>query len=80
MPRMCGKVSADTLHTLFSEEETQRDLAKHLQPVVAHRLVCYRFQVELLVDRRLRGYEMDVWIYPDSDMVGLSLRGEVHSL
>ena len=32
--RMCGEVSTDTLYTLFSEEKTQRDLAKHLQPVV----------------------------------------------
>lgn len=50
--RMCGEVSTDTLYTLFSEEKTQRDLAKHLQSVVSHRLVCHRFQMEFLGDQR----------------------------
>lgn len=59
MSRMCKKVSTDTLYTLFSEEETQRDLAKHLQPIVSHRLVCYRFQVDFL---KTEGFEDMRWL------------------
>ena len=44
---------------MFSEKETQRGLAKHLQLVVSHRLVCHRFQVELLATK---GFEDMRWM------------------